>query len=116
MSEVRWGLAGQASEPGVSCQSEAVSALDRAASTEWRLLNNGHIWSEYAEVAGHGLLLSGHQNSPCTMVPPGQKTSCFRNLRESGDWERDLQGHGEKAQVSFLHITSVATGHTVPCS
>ncbi|CAO2577578.1 hypothetical protein LEMLEM_LOCUS165 [Lemmus lemmus] len=57
MSEVRWGLAGQASEPGVSCQSEAVSALDRAAPTEWRLLNNGHIWSEHAEVAGHGLLV-----------------------------------------------------------
>lgn len=32
---------------------------------EWRLLNNGHIWSDYAEVAGHGLLLSGYRNSPC---------------------------------------------------
>lgn len=43
MSEVWWGLARQASEPGVSGRSEAVSALDRAASTEWRLLNNGYI-------------------------------------------------------------------------
>lgn len=44
------------------------------------------------------------------MVPPGQETSCFPTLRESRDWEWDLQGHGEKAQISFSHITSVATG------
>lgn len=86
---------------------------------EWRLLNNGHIWSEYAEVAGHGLLLSGHRNSPC-QEHGTTRAGDFVFSNSQGKWRlgTGLRGHGEKAQVSFLHITSVATGplHTATVS
>lgn len=122
MSEVRWGLAGQASEPEVSCRSEAVSALDRTASTERQLLNNGHIWSEYTEVAGHGLLLSEYQNFPCQehgttragdfmfSNSQGKRRLGTGSTRSWGESPGLILAHHISSHRAFTHA------HTVPCS
>lgn len=54
MSEVWWGLVGQALEPSESCQERGSFRTGQHCSTEWRRLSNSHIWSEYAEVADMG--------------------------------------------------------------
>lgn len=114
-------MAGQASEPG--CPARVRQYLHwTELLPEWRLLNNGHIWSDYAEVAGHGLLLSGHRNSPY-QEHGTTRARDFVFLNSQGKWrlgKGSMRSWGESPGLFLAyHISShraFTHGHSVPCS